>query len=277
MKKTKIILMVMLLALMICGLNADNGDDSRDLFEKAKSKLFDRNWSTALTFLNEYIERYPDEEFYKKSLFYRGKCFEELKKYNRALESYEKYSRISDNENLFEEATIAIIDISFKLSKNQKKKYLLKISGYLNNSVKTIRYYAAFKLSYTEDKKYADKGVSVLKNILKMEEDKELVDRAKLALMRINPKYLKSDNRRKHIGNKDLHIVIFDKKRNKETFSLNIPFLLAKLALEALPSEEKKIMKDKGYSIDSVLDEIINSGELFKIEVEDIIIKIWIE
>ena len=70
---------------------------------------------------------------------------------------------------------------------------------------------------------------------------------------------------------------IFDKKRNRETFSLSIPFLLAKMALEALPGEQKKIMKDKGYSIDSILDQIINTGELFKIEVEDIIIKIWIE
>jgi len=277
MRKNTIILILLLISVLVFNLNAEGSLDGKELFEKAKIKLFDRNWSSALKYLNEYIENYQNEKFYKKSLFYRGKCFEELKKYKKALGSYENYSKVSDNKNLYEEANIAIIDISFKLSKNRNNYYIQKIVDYLDNSEKTIRYYAAFKLSYFKNRKSTKASIPVLKNIIRKEKDLELVDRAKLALMRIDPKHLKSVNKTMDIANKNLNIRIFDKKENKETLSLNIPFMLAKLALEALPDEEKKLLKNKGYSIDSILKKIINTGELFKFEVEDIIIKIWIE
>ncbi len=276
MKKNTIILILLLMSVLAFNLYAEGSLAGKELFEKAKIKLFDRNWSSALKYLNEYIENYQNERFFKKSLFYRGKCFEELKKYQEALDSYENYSKVSDNQNLYEEANIAIIDISFKLSENKKRYYIQKISEYLKNTKKIIRYYAAFKLSYLKNKKYAKASLPVLNNIIKKEKDHELVDRAKLALMRINPKYLKSVSK-KQMSDKNLNIKIYDKKKKKETLSLSIPFLLAKLALEALPDEEKKLLKNKGYSIDSILEKIINSGELFKFEVEDIIIKIWIE
>ncbi len=277
MRKNTIILIMLLMTVFAFNLYADSSLDGKVLFEKAKIKLFDRNWNSALEYLNEYIEDYQNERFYKKALFYRGKCFEELKMYNKALGSYENYSKVSNNKSLYEEANIAIIDISFKLSKNKNNYYIQKIVDYLENSEKIIRYYAAFRLSYFKNKKSTKASIPVLKNIIRKEKDQELVDRAKLALMRIDPKHLKSVNKTIDITNKNLNIRIFDKKKNKETLSLNIPFILAKLALEALPDEEKKLLKNKGYSIDSILETIINSGELFKFEVEDIIIKIWIE
>ena len=276
MKKIILLNIILLLSLSLFNMNADDGLDGKMIFEKAKIKIFDRDWHSALKTLDIYINKYPDKEFYNKALFYKGKCYEELKKYKKALDAYEKYSKVSENKSLSEEANIAIIDISFKLSKNRSE-YLKKISGYLKNSVKTIRYYAAFKLSYARNKNNAKAGVSVLRNILKNEKDQELVDRAKLALMRIDPKYLKSVNKKIDIANKNLYIRVLDKKTDKETLSLDIPFLLAKLALEALPDDEKKLLKNKGYSIDSILEKITKTGELFKLEIDDTIIKIWIE
>ncbi len=277
MRKVKILFMVLLIFVFTYNAIANNKSDESNLFENAKIKLFDRDWQSALKTIDLYIKKYPNGEFYKRVVFYKGKCFEELKKYNDALSSYEMYSKISNNKSLYEEANIAIIDISFKLSRNNTK-YLLKVTDYLKSSVKTIKYYAAFKLSYSRNKNKAKLSVPVLRNIINNETDIELIDRAKLALMRIEPKLLKSVNKnRENIENKELHVTIFDKERNKETLSLNMPFLLAKLALEALPDKEKKLLKKKGYSIDLILEKLVKSGIKLKVEVEDIIIEIWLE
>lgn len=277
MRKIRILFMFLLIFVFVYNAIADNNSDDKNLFENAKIKLFDRNWQSALETIDLYIKKHPNGRYYKRLVFYKGKCLEELKRYIGALNSYEEYSKFSNNKSLYEEANIAIIDISFRLSINNKK-YLLRVINYLKSTTKTIRYYAAFKLSYSKDKKKARLSVPILKNIINNETDIELIDRAKLALMRIDPKLLKFVSKKiKHIENKELHIRIFDKKRNKETLSLNIPFLLAKLALEALPTEDKKLLKKKGYSIDLILEKLVDSGVKLKFEVENIIIEIWLE
>ncbi len=266
-----------MLGFLTVDLNADSRAEEKALFEKAKLKLFDREWSSALTHLSAYVKAHPDGVYYQKALFYRGKCYEELKQWGRALDSYRLYSKNADNRNLFEEAAIAIIDISYKLAEKKKRGNLDRIVHYLKNDAKTIRYYAAFKLSYLKDKTTAEKGVSVLRYIVESEEDRELIDRAKLALMRIDPKYLKSTKKSTDPSGKDICIRIYDKKRKVETLSLNIPFLLAKMAFEAIPEKEKKAIEKEGYSYDGIIKQLIKTGDLLKFEVEDLVFKIWIK
>jgi hypothetical protein len=132
-------------------------------------------------------------------------------------------------------------------------------------------------MSYVKDKKAAALAVPVLKKIVLLEDDVELVDRAKIALMRIDPDYLKNLAGAKKVEAATLHIQIYDKKSKKDSLSLNIPFALARLALGAIPEKEKKALKQKGYDLDGIVRALIESDHIIKIESEESLLKIWID
>src|SRR4030065_2562 len=83
-----------------------------DIFEKAKTLIFDKQWAAALKQLDEVIGKHADSRYYAAALFYRGKCQEELGAKKQALESYEKFVKNSASSNLAEEAQISIIDLA---------------------------------------------------------------------------------------------------------------------------------------------------------------------
>jgi tetratricopeptide (TPR) repeat protein len=280
MKRKKIVMFIvvtMMMGLLPTMMWTQTVDGDKELLEKAKLELFDRNWDTALKKLDQLLENFPDSSSYSLALFYKGRCLEEQKKSRAALAAYTEYLKISRNKSLWEEATIAIIDLNFQLYKSGEKQYLKRITEFLESKERTVRYYAAFKLSYAKEKKIAGAAVPVLKRIVTKESDEELVDRAKLALMRINPSYLRELSKTRSIEKRMFNIRIYHKKLKKETFSIKIPFALAKLALEALPDEEKELLKKKGYDLDRLLGTLSDIPEIIRIEGDDVIFKIWIE
>jgi tetratricopeptide (TPR) repeat protein len=248
-----------------------------DLYDRARLLLFEKKWEQALEIWNRLLDEYPQSKYFPLAQFYKGKCLEEQKFYKKALDSYNKYLKISQNKNLKEEATVAMIDLYFKLYQKGEKKYLNRIVGFLNDKQRTIQYFAAFKLSYAKNKKIASKAVPILKRMISIENDEELKDRAKIALMRINPDYWHKSSKKKSVETRMLHIQVYNKKLRKVTFSLSIPFILAKLALDAIPETEKKKLKNEGYNIDQVIRALVEEGEVFKIADEDGVFKIWIE
>jgi len=252
-------------------------ESDKEIFDRARLALFDRQWDKALKGLNLLTEKFPNSAYYMQALFYQGKCLEEKKMPKKALESFYAFLQISRNKSLKEEATVAIIDLNFQLYKKGEKKYLGKILGFLKSKQTAVQYYAAFKLSYAKDKPIAARAVPVLKRMIANESDEELVDRAKIALMRIDPKHLKKLSRGKSLENRVLKIRAYNKKEKRDTLSISIPFGLARLALEALPEEEKALLEEKGYHLDELLETLIESREIIRIEVEEIIFKIWIE
>jgi tetratricopeptide (TPR) repeat protein len=257
------------------GIGAGN---DKDLFDQARLALFDRKWDLALEQLNRLTEAYPHSTFYSQVLFYKGKCYEEKKMPQQALENYLLYLKVSQNESLREEATISMIDINFALYENKgEKKHLEEIVGYLGDKNQVVRYYAAFILGKARDKTFADKAVPILKGIVAKENDPDLVDRARITLMRINPKYLKQLATPKSLASRVVVIRVVDKGTKKETFTLNIPFVLAQLALDSLPQKEKKLLEKKGYNLDEILDTVVKTGEILRIESDETIFKIWIE
>lgn len=251
--------------------------DGTVLFKQAKLLLFDRQWDQALKVLDEFMESFPKSDQYSLALFYKGKCLEEKKQYLKSLESYHSFLEISLNKSLKEEATVAIIDVYFNLYQTGKENYLEKLMNFLNSNQRNIQYYAAFKLSYAKDKRWAKKAVPILKKLLNQEKDDELKDRARIALMRIDPDSVRKLSQEKSPETRLLHIQVFDKKLRKETFTLTIPLLLGKLALESIPQKEKSSLKRKGYNIDELLTKLTDSGDLIKIDDEDSVFKIWID
>jgi tetratricopeptide (TPR) repeat protein len=273
--KKKLMVMI-LLSWLFSGVMAAQADKSA--FEKAKVLIFDKQWSAALKELDDIIGNFADSRYYAAALFYRGKCQEELGTKKPALESYEKFIKISGNSNLAEEAQISIIDLAAGLFQAGGKDYLQKILARLDHKNRVVSYYAAFKLSYLPDRKTAVRALPVLQAVLAREKDEELRDRAKIAIMRIDPAMLKGlDRQNKGWADKMLKIRIFDKNNSEEKVSLSIPLALADLALKSLSAEQKRTLQKEGYNLDKILDLLTAKGMKIDIREDDEVIQIWVE
>jgi len=251
------------------------------IFQDAKILIFDEKWESAQKKLEELISKYPQSPWRAQAVFYKAKCLEEQEgKEEGALAAYKEFLKLeSDQQSLREDAEVSIIDLASELYQKGKKSYLGEIEKRLASSNKVVRYYAAFELSYAKDKKVAVEGIPVLKEILAQEKDPRLRDRAKIALLRINPDTLQDIEEESYRNQaRILKIRVYEKPQKKLKLSLNIPWALADLALGAIPAEEKALMCKKGYDLDKIIHELTRiKGNIIEIEGEETIIKMWID
>lgn len=274
-----------ILILILClsfGLQAFNQvDPDEKLFQDAKILIFDKKWEDAQDKLEEIIEDYPESPWYSQAVFYLGKCLQEQPGEEvKALNVYKDFIQLDErNERLVEESEVSIIELSFKLYEKGKKSYVKEIERRLSSPNRVIKYMAAFKLSYAKDRKTAKKGLPVLMEILEEERDDELKDRAKIAVLRVEPDALKDFEEESYENRaKILHIRAYEKDGKKIKLSLDIPWALADLALAAIPAEEKESIRDEGYDLDKIIRELTRvKGNIIEIKSEDSVIKIWID
>jgi tetratricopeptide (TPR) repeat protein len=277
--KTATRYIVIITALFITFFSGLYGEESdKDMFDQARLAYLDEKYDQVLKQLDRLIENFPGSSYYPEVLFYKGKCYEKKKMPQRALENFKEFLVVSQNEVLKEQAEVSIIDMNFALSERTgDKKHLDEIVLDLKSKNEVVRYYAAIVLSRAKDKSSANKAVPILKKAVAEESDQDLVDRLKLALMRIDPGLLREPSKSKKLSSLMLVIQAVDKKTNKESFLLKFPFALAGLAIDSLPEDAKKKLQEKGYDLDEIINTIVKKGEILKIESEDGIFKIWIE
>jgi len=251
-----------------------------ELFQEAKIMIFDKDWENAQEKLEKLLEEFPDSPIYSQAIFYLGRSLENQKgEEDEAISLFKKYILRGDsNELLTQEAETSIIKLSLDLYERGKKSYLKEIKTRLYRPDKVVRYYAALRLCYLDDKREAREAIPVLKEILEEEEDQELVDKAKIGLLRIDPDYFRGyeeggEKRRLLL----MKFKVVNKKTQAETFSLSIPWALADLALANIPEDAKAELKSEGYDLDRIFKEIVEGGRVIEIETTDTIIKIWIE
>ena len=271
---------VLLLLIILIGCAASQNlraDSDKEIFNRAKLALFDRKWDSALKFLEQLKNEHPNSAYRIKAMLYRGRCWEEKKSPRKALNAYNRFLKASDNEGLKEDVYGSIIELNFELYSRGEKGRIDKVIDFLDSELLTLRYYAAFKLSYAKSKKISEKAVPMLKKIIRYEEDAALVDRAKIALMRIGPRYLKEMTKSADPSRSMLVIRSYDKKSGNEKFNLSIPFSLAQLAFDALPKSAKEDLKKEGINFDGLLRKIMKSGELFRFESEGTVTEISIK
>jgi tetratricopeptide (TPR) repeat protein len=279
MRKVIINIGILLLACLLLQAFAQAQPDER-LFQQAKILIFDEEWKEAQGKLEELLDKYPGSPWYSQALFYRAKCLEEQKgKELEALKAYQDYIKRKDrSKSLSEDSELSIIDLAYGLYKNGKKSYLAEIEKRLSSSNKVVRYFAAIKLSQVENKKVASGAIPVLKEIIEREEDDELRDRAKIALLRVDPGVLKDLEEERPVREaKLLKIRVW--KDGELTLKINIPWALADLALSSIEEKEKTELEKEGYDLDKITKTLIEAEGVIQIEnkEEGTIIKIWIE
>ncbi len=255
------------------------------LFREAKLLVFDKNWPAALGKIDELIDRFPASPLAGQALFYKGECLGGLGGRERdALRAYKSYIRLEDAKpSLVEESEGSIVDLAYDLYQAGDASALRDIESRLDHANKVIRYYAAYKLSLIADKKEAVKAVPVLSRIVETEKDPELLDRARIALLRVSPESLKSAEERQprtaEMTGRTLHLRIRAAGQKEPAVSLNIPFALADLALSALDDEDKAELRKKGYDVNRIINEMAKSKEsILRIVGEDgTVFEIWID
>jgi outer membrane protein assembly factor BamD (BamD/ComL family) len=275
------VLALLVLSLAGAAIAAQAAPDER-LFQEAKLLIFDKDWRAALNKLDELGDKYPDSPLTGQALFYRGECLNGLGGREReALRAFKDYTRFEGaNPNLVEEAEGRIIDLAYALYEKGDRSVLEEVETRLKHPGKAVRYYAAYKLSLVPDKKIAAKAVPALERIIETERDPELRDRARIALLRVSPESLKAaeDRRPTRDSARMLRIRVWKKGQKSPVLSLNIPWALADLALQAIPDEEKAAIRKKGYDLNRIMNELAKSKEsILRIEEDDSIIEIWIE
>ena len=250
-----------------------------DLFQEAKILIFDKKWEAAQEILDKILEDFRDRPCYSQALYYKAKCLEKQRaKELEALQVYKSYTALKGaNKNLVEESEVAVIDLSFRLYEKGKISFIKEIEKSLESKNRVIRYYAAVKLGYVDNKKRAKRGLPVLKKILKEENDDELRDRAKLAILRIDPEGLNDfipDRYEPQISIFSIEVI----KEGVVSFSLNIPWSLADLAFSAIPEEEKALMKREGYDLDKIIKELARfKGNVIEFRNNDTIVRLWVK
>lgn len=280
MKRVTIYLGLILLASLFLQVYAGMQPDE-ELFYEARILFLDMKWKKAQKKLDELLEKYPNSRWFSRALYWKAKCLQEQEgKELEALDTYKSYARRNDRTKiLIEEAEVAIIDLASKLYNKGKRSYLKEIEKRLSHSNRVIKYYAAFELSYVKDKRVAAKAVPVLKKILESESDDRLRDKAKIALLRIDPSALKDfEEKRYERKIAVLKIRIYKKGQTKPEVKINIPWALADLALRAISEENKVMINEEGYDLDSLRKRLLEyRGEIIRFEDKDTIIEIWID
>ncbi len=278
-KKIAIHLGLILLVSFSLQMSAQTSPDER-LFQEAKILIFDKKWEQAQEKLEELMEDYPASPWYSQAVFYWGRTLEEQKgKEKEALEAFKKYIlRKDSSEILIQEAETSIINLSFTLYEKGRKSYLKEIKTRLYRPNRVIKYYAAIKLSYLKDKKEARDAIPVLKDILDKEKDEEIRDKAKIAILRIDPDTFRDFEEERYERKIMMLKIRVTNKRTKDiTFHLNIPWALADLALVNIPDEAKRQLRQEGYDLDRIIKELIEGQRVIEIEAKDSILKIWID
>jgi hypothetical protein len=279
MKKSILYIGILLAALFLLQAYAHAQPDER-LFEEAKILIFDKEWKKAQKKLEQLMDEYPDSRWFSQAVFYRAKCLKEQGDKERdALKAYQEYIKRKDrSKSLTEEAEAEIIDCAYTLYEKGSRSYLSEIEERLTHSNRVVRYVAAIVLSQVEDKKAAAKAVPVLKEIIQKESDNDLRDRAKIALLRIDPDELKEleeeiPERRARL----LKIRVW--KDDKLTLRIDIPWALADLAFGSMSKEERAELRKEGYDLDKITKTLMQEGGIITIEnpEEGTVIKIWIE
>ncbi len=282
MRKSILILFVLYLIVSAALAYGDVQSDS-DLFTEAKILIFDKQWKKAQKILDEILENHPDSRYYAQALFYKGKCMEEQKgKDADAVAVYKRFLRQNDaSDNLKEEAENSIIDLAIRLFENGKRSYLDEVESRLRSSNGVIRYYAAIQLSFVKDQRASESALPVLKEILEEMRDEELRNRAKLAILRIDPDAFEEFGEEPDFrGARIMYIRIYKDGLQRPTLKLNIPWALADLAFAAISKEDKARMYEQGYDLDRIVRQLLEMrGEVLEIYDADdgVSIKIWIK
>ncbi len=265
-----------------------NSDEER--LRSAKALVFDRQYVEARAAWQEILHGSSGEQA-ALAAYWVARCSEHLKQDARALEEYQGFlERKPRDAALVAEARTSRIAIAARLYRNGQKQYLPVVQGALADPARDVRTFAAFRLAELA-RPAANEAVPVLKRIVAEEKDAELVGRAKLLLLALDPQALTpapaaarpspgSGPKPGAGGVRWLRVRVFEGVGDKPTVSVNLPVSLAEFAFKSLPEDAKRELKEQGYDAENFWQRLKELGptEILTVEGKDgEKVQIWIE
>lgn len=276
----------LLLAVLVFALPSF-AQDSEPL-RNAKTLVFDRKHAEARQAWQQILAAGGPEA--EPAAYWVARCSENLKEDARAFKEYGDYlARKPADRALFEEARTSRVGLAARLYRSGQTQQLPALKEALADSSKTVRYYAAFQLGGLGGEP-AKAAVPLLKRILAEERDPDLVDRAKLILLRVDPQALAgvpsprpapAPHPAPAVGRGTwLKVRVFEGGTAAPKVSVNVPVALAEIVFKSLPEDAKKELSLKGYDAENFWERLKNlpKMEILTIEGEDgEKLQIWIE
>jgi hypothetical protein len=250
----------------------------------AKALFFDREYAEAREAWQAVHDSDGPEA--RRALYWIARCSESLGESERAFGEYGTYLAAKPQDStLAEEARTSRVGLAVKLYKRGRTGHLRVARDALSDPSRTVRYFAALQMA-SLGPEVGQPAVPVLKEILAREKDDDLVERAKLALLRIDRAALAeaseapASRRGKSRAASWIRVRIYEKGKTRPQVSINLPVALAELVFKSLPDDAIQDLRREGYDARTFWERLKKTGpaEILTIEGEDGgRIQVWLE
>ena len=252
----------------------------------AKELFFDRHYAEAREAWQSVAAsgRGTDAQ---AALYWVARCSESLGESERALGEYAAYlaARPADR-TLVEEAKTSRVALAVKLARAGKRQHVGVALDALDDPSSVVRYFAALQVA-SLGPEAGKPAVPVLKEILAREKDQDLVERAKLALLRLDRNALAEaapEGPRRTNGKARaagwVRVRIYEKGVARPKVAINVPVALADLVFKSLPDDAIADLRREGYDARTFWEALKKTGpaEILTIEGDGgERIQVWIE
>jgi tetratricopeptide (TPR) repeat protein len=269
----------------------------QEMFNQGKILIFDRKYDDARSVFHRVIHEFPKSPLVPQAHYYIARCFQFQGRETDAIGAYEQFLQLYPNEPFLPaEARNAVIELAATLMEKGNSDYRDRLVDGLKNAKKEVRYFAAIRTSRVHDRALTSLAVPVLREIVKSETEPELVDRARIALLRHDPNALarpqaeapdppkrvptqREPSRGKPGSARMFHLVVYQSGMAEPKVELQLPVSLAQLAIAALDESARQEIRKRGIDIDNVWESLKNLGPTNILTFRDgpNTVKIWIE
>jgi len=269
------------------------GAKDQEIFNQGKIAIFDKNWEGARAIFQRVIHEFPQSPLVPQAYYFIARCYQFQGKDKEALHAYDLFlQKYPDEPFLPGEARNAAVELSASLVEKGDPAYRNHLISSLSDPRKEVRYFAAIRCSRLKDSQIASLTAPVLRDIVRTESEGELADRARIALLRLDPKGLsaqaeappkpkagKTEKRQKGGDERMFHLVVYKAGSSQPAVELNLPVSLAQLAIAALDESSKAELRKKGVDVDNVWESLkaVGPTNILTIRDGENMIRLWIQ
>jgi len=249
----------------------------------AKALFFDRKYAEARQAWQEVFSRSRGAQA-DQAAFSIARCSENLGEHDRALKEYADFlARRPADQALAEEARTNRVGLAARLYKAGRRQHLVVMTDGLRDPSPSVRYYAALQLA-AMGAEAGRQAVPLLCRLVAEGTDQDLVERAKLALLRLDPDCL-ARAPGPTVGPsqgeaRSLRLRIFERGHATPKLTITIPVVLAEMLFKSLPEDVLKELRQEGYDAENLLERLKKLGPMNIIDIrgdEGERIQIWLE
>lgn len=246
---------------------------------RAKTLTFDRDYAAA----RDAWQAVYDGGGGEAALYWIARCSESLGESKRALAEYGRYLAAKPADaTLAEESQTSRVSLAVRLYRSGQKETLPIAVEALKSSSRTVRYFAALQVSSLGEMA-GRPAIPVLQKIIADERDADLVERATLALLRLDARALPREappTRKAPAGRLWIKVRIQEAGEKTPGVSLDLPLALAELVFKSLPDAAQVELRGKGFDAPRFLEQLKDLGPEGIVDIkgqDGARVRVWIE